>query len=96
MLMKGQKEFGDLQKEMLERAERQKELAQRKAEQQRQQEERKQKLAEYQQELAELEGAYRQGGFQLFVVCGPEGSGKTMLVQEFCGKSSRPLREAQR
>ncbi len=89
MLMKGQKEFGDFQREMLERAERQKELAQRKAEQQRQQEERKKKLAEYQQELSELEGAYRQGNFQLFVVYGPEGSGKTMLVQEFCGWKRR-------
>ena len=70
-------------------AERQKEQARRKAERQKELAERKEKLAKYQNELAELEQAYQRGGFQFFVVCGSEGSGKTMLVQEFCGWKKR-------
>ena len=35
-------------------------------------------------ELAELERAYQMKGFHIFVVGGPEGSGKTTLVEEFC------------
>lgn len=70
-------------------AERQKEQARRKAERQKEEAERKKKLAKYQNELAELEQAYQRGGFQFLVVCGPEGSGKTMLVQEFCGWKKR-------
>ena len=73
-------------------AERQRELEERKkqfAEQQREIAERKKKLAEYQNELAELEEAYQKDEFQFFVVCGPEGAGKTILLQEFCGWKRR-------
>ena len=35
-------------------------------------------------ELAELERAYNKGGFQIFTVCGVEGSGKTTILHEFC------------
>ncbi|MBQ7219918.1 MAG: cyclic nucleotide-binding domain-containing protein [Synergistaceae bacterium] len=77
MLIGRQKELAKRQRELEERrrksAERQKEL-----------EERKKKLAERQRELDELEHAYQQGNFQLFVVCGAEGAGKTMLIQGFC------------
>ena len=77
-----QKTFAERQKEF---AERQKALAERK----RELDERKKKLAEYQMELGELEQAYQRGNFQLFVVSGPEGSGKAMLIQEFCGWKRR-------
>ena len=62
-------------------ADRQKEAAERKAERQKKEAERKKKLAKYQNELTELEQAYQLGSFQFFVVCGPEGSGKTMLFR---------------
>ena len=73
-------------------AERQKEIEERKkkfAEQQKEIAERKKKLAEYKNELAELEQAYQEDGFQFYVVCGPEGIGKTILLQEFCGWKRR-------
>ena len=35
-------------------------------------------------ELAELERAYKREGFQIFTVWGQEGSGKTVLLHEFC------------
>ena len=35
-------------------------------------------------ELSELENAYHRQGFQLFLVLGLEGAGKTVLLQEFC------------
>lgn len=35
-------------------------------------------------ELSDLEAAYSRNGFQLFVVFGLEGAGKTVLLQEFC------------
>ena len=70
-------------------AARQKEAAERKAERQKAEAERKKKLEKYQTELAELEQAYQLDRFQFFVVCGPEGAGKTMLVQEFCGWKKR-------
>ncbi|MBR0249211.1 MAG: cyclic nucleotide-binding domain-containing protein [Synergistaceae bacterium] len=79
MLISRQKELAD----------RQREAAERKAERQKKEAERKKKLAKYQHELTELEQAYQLGSFQFFVVCGPEGSGKTMLVQEFCGWKKR-------
>ena len=79
MPMERQKGFIERKKEQAEReAKRQQELA-----------ERKKKLAERQMELAELEQAYKQDSFQLFVVCGPEGSGKNVLLQEFCGWKRR-------
>ena len=39
--------------------------------------------------MAKLEQAYQQDGFQLFVVYGPEDSGKEMLLQEFYGWKRR-------
>lgn len=78
-------------------AERQRELAERKkrfAERQNEIDERKKKAAEHQKELSELEQAYQKGTFQLFVVCGPEGSGKTALIQEFCDWKRRMFLKA--
>ena len=40
-------------------------------------------------ELNELERIYKQDGFQIFVITGAEGVGKTTLVEEFCkGKNT--------
>ena len=36
------------------------------------------------QELSQLENLYHQDGFQIFVVGGSEGAGKTTLIEEFC------------
>lgn len=83
MFIQQQKGISEQQKDLAKRKE---ELAKRKAELA----ERKKELAKYQNELNELEQAYqRQNNFQLFVVCGPEGSGKTMMIKEFCGWKRR-------
>ena len=86
MFIEEQKKLIERQKEL---AERKKELAKREAEHQKGLIERKKIIAQSQEELAGLERAYQQGNFQLFVVYGPEGSGKTMLLQEFCDLKRR-------